>query len=145
VKSVGEVDLAYGNAAQAYRKNATLTASPAQLVVMLYDGALRFMEEGKRGLAAKDYELQNYKLQKAQKIVMELMGSLNFELGGEVSKNLLNLYTFVLDELVEGNMRDDSNRIDNAMRVMSELRESWVEIEKIARTNPAALQVKHAA
>jgi flagellar secretion chaperone FliS len=137
--------LAYGNAAQAYRKNATLTASPAQLVVMLYDGALRFMQEGKRALEAKDYELQNNKLQKAQKIVLELMGSLNFELGGEVSKNLLGLYTFVLDELVEGNMRDESHRIDNAMKVMSELREGWVEIERLSRENPDALKVQNAA
>jgi flagellar protein FliS len=132
--------LAYGNAANAYRKNAALGASKVQLVVMLYDGALRFMEEGKRAMNEKDLETQNTKLQRAQRIVAELMGSLNLKVGGEVTENLLKLYTFVMNELVEANVTDDPKKIDNAMKVMSELRESWVEIEKMTKTNPELLQ-----
>lgn len=107
---------------------------------MLYDGALRFMEEGKRAMNEKDLETQNTKLQRAQRIVAELMGSLNLKVGGEVTENLLKLYTFVMNELVEANVTDDPKKIDNAMKVMSELRESWVEIEKMTKTNPELLQ-----
>lgn len=105
-------------------------ASPVQLVVMLYDGAIRFMEEGKRAMAEKNYEVQNAKLQRAQKIVMELMGSLDFAQGGEVAKNLFNLYEFALNEIIEGNLTDDLKRIDNAQKTMSELREAWVTIQR---------------
>ncbi|HLO99575.1 MAG TPA: flagellar export chaperone FliS [Fimbriimonas sp.] len=125
--------MSYGKQVQAYRQNAVMSASPVQLVVMLYDGSLRFMEEGKRAIIAKDLATQNAKLQRAQKIVMELMSTLNFNAGGEISKNLLSLYSFVLNELVEGNMNDDPDRIDVAMKTMSELREGWVTIEAQSR------------
>ena len=104
-------------------------ASPVQLVVMLYDGAIRFMEEGKRAMEEKNYEVQNSKLQRAQKIVMELMGSLDFAQGGDIAKNLLKLYEFVLAELVEANINDDPSRIVNAQTTMRELREGWVAIQ----------------
>lgn len=128
--------MGYGKGAQAYRQNAVMGASPVQLVVMLYDGALRFMEEGKRAMAAKDLETQNFKLQRAQKIVIELMSTLNLQQGGEIAKNLLGLYTFVVNELVEGNINDDPVKIDNAMKTMSELREGWAELEKLTKSNP---------
>ena len=105
-------------------------ASPVQLVVMLYDGALRFMEEGKRAIEAKDLETQNLKLQRAQKIVMELMSTLNFQKGGDIARSLVSLYAYVVGELVEGNMTDDPSRIDNAMKTMRELRDTWVQVEK---------------
>ncbi len=127
--------MGYGKGVQAYRQNAVMGASPVQLVVMLYDGALRFMEEGKRAMAAKDLETQNNKLQRAQKIIMELMSTLNLQQGGEIAKNLLGLYSFVVNELVEGNINDDPSRIDNAMKTMSELREGWAEIEKMPKNH----------
>lgn len=131
--------MAYQNGAQAYRKNATLSASPVQLVIMLYDGALRFMEEGKRAMVAKDYETQNTKLQKAQKIVIELTSSLDFARGGDISKNLFNLYMFVIDEMVAGNIEDNPSRIDNAMKTMSDLREGWIDVERQVKENPGLI------
>lgn len=122
--------MSYANGANAYRKNAAMGASPVQLVVMLYDGALRFAEEGKRAMIEKNYEVQNEKLQRAQKIVMELMGSLDFEKGGEIAKNLLGLYEFTLNELIEGNITDSPERIGNAQSTLRELREAWVVIQK---------------
>lgn len=104
-------------------------ASPVQLIVMLYDGAIRFMEEGKRAMIDKNYEVQNAKLQRSQKIVMELMGSLDFSQGGDIAKNLLKLYEYVLAELVEANITDDPTRIENAQSTMRELREAWATIQ----------------
>ena len=125
--------MSYGNYAQEYRKNAVIGASPVQLVVMLYDGALKFMEQGKVSMAARDIQKQNHYIQKAQRIVMELMSSLDMVKGGEIAKNLLALYTYVLEELVSANIEDRSECLDRAMRTLTELRESWVEVEKITR------------
>lgn len=128
--------MAYGNQLQEYRKNAVLGASPLQLVVMLYDGALRFMEAGKAAMTRGELTQQNYNLQRAQRIVLELMATLNMDKGGEVSSNLMALYSFVLEQLVEANLKDSTEPIDNAMRTMSGLRESWSELERQMR-NPA--------
>ena len=103
--------MGYNNGAQAYRQNAINGASPVQLVIMLYDGALRFMDEGKRAMAIKDLETKNFKLQRAQKIIMELISTLDIRNGGEIATNLLSLYTFTINELVEGNMHDKPERI----------------------------------
>jgi flagellar secretion chaperone FliS len=127
--------LAYGNFVQEYQKGAVNGASPVQLVIMLYDGALRFMEAGKHAMAAKDLEKQNASLQRAQKIVMELMSCLDMEQGGEIAKNLLALYTYALEQLVNANVKDEPAGIERAMQVFSELRESWVQIEKSVRPN----------
>ena len=127
--------MGYNKGAQAYRQNAVMGASPVQLVVMLYDGAIRFMGEGKAAMAVKDYDTQNTKFQRAQKIVMELISTLDMRNGGEIATNLLGLYTYVVNELVEGNIHDLPGRIDNAIKTMSELRESWAELERTTKTS----------
>lgn len=125
--------MANGRFVQEYQKGAVNGASPLQLVIMLYDGAIRFMEAGKYGIEHKDLELQNQNLQKAQRIVMELMSCLDMDKGGEIAKNLLALYSYVLNELVEANVGDKTEPIDRCIKILCELRESWVEVEKKTR------------
>ncbi len=115
--------------AHEYQKSAVNGASPLHLVVMLYDGGLRFMEAGRHAIIAKDLTKQNDYIQRAQKIVLELMSCLDIEKGQEIAKNLLSLYSYVLNELVLANMNDDVAPIDRAIRVMSDLRESWSQLE----------------
>ncbi len=91
------------------------------------------MEAGKVAIVARDIEKQNHYIQKAQKIVLELMASLDMARGAEISQNLLALYTFILEQLVAANVEDRTEPIDFAMRTMSELRESWVEVDKSVR------------
>lgn len=91
------------------------------------------MEAGKYGIEHKDLELQNQNLQKAQRIVMELMSCLDMDKGGEIAKNLLALYSYVLNELVEANVGDKIEPIDRCIKILCELRESWVEVEKMTR------------
>lgn len=122
--------MAQGRFVQEYRKGAVNGASPVQLVIMLYDGALRFMEAGRHAILEKDLEKQNQSLQRAQKIVMELMSCLDMENGGEIATNLLALYTYALEQLVQANLKDDPEAVDRTIRIFSELRDSWVEIEK---------------
>jgi flagellar secretion chaperone FliS len=125
--------LAHGRFVQEYQKNAVNGASPLQLVIMLYDGALRFMEAGKHAMGNRELEKQNQSLQRAQKVVMELMSCLDMEKGGEVAANLFALYSFVLNELVSANVEDSAEPIDRSMRIMSQLRESWVQLEAMAK------------
>lgn len=128
--------MASGRFAHEYQKQQVNGASPVQLVVMLYDGALRFMEAGKHAVVNKNLEKQNYYIQKAQRIVTELMATLDMERGGEVAKNLFALYGYVLNELVTANIEDKTEPIDRAIKVFSELRESWAQIaEATARTD----------
>lgn len=122
---------------QEYQKSAVNGATPLQLVLMLYDGALRFMEAGRHAMVHKDLPKQNDFLQRAQRIVMELMSCLDLERGSEVAKNLLSLYSFVLNELVIANMGDDPAGIDRSIKVMSDLRESWAQLHEAIQTAPA--------
>lgn len=128
--------MAYGKFVHEYQKGAVNGASPLQLVVMLYDGALRFMEAGKFAMAQKDLEKQNHNLKKAQSIISELMACLDMQQGGEIASNLMGLYNYALAQLVEANLRDEPAKIDLAIAVFSQLRESWVELEKTVRSQP---------
>jgi flagellar protein FliS len=125
--------VAYGRFAHEYQKQNVNGASPLQLVIMLYDGALRFMEAGKHAMVNGNLDKQNYYIQKSQKIVIELMSCLDMEKGGEVAKNLFALYGYVLNELVAANIEDKPDPVERSIRVMSDLRESWAEIDKAAR------------
>lgn len=124
--------MAYSSIDQ-YRKSSVSSASPLQLVVMLYDGALRFMEAGKHAMAKRDVFTQNDNITKAQRIVSELLSTLDMAQGGEVAKNLMSIYTYVYDRLVEANIEDKTEIVDECIQILSELRESWVELEKRSR------------
>lgn len=121
--------MAYGRHIQEYQKSAVIGASPLQLIVMLYDGALRFMEAGKHAMINHDLDLQNTNLQKAQRIVQELTSCLDMQQGGDVAKNLLALYSFVQNHLIEANVNEDTKAIDTCIKIFSDLRESWATIE----------------
>ncbi|HXH59827.1 MAG TPA: flagellar export chaperone FliS [Fimbriimonadaceae bacterium] len=124
--------MAYSSIDQ-YRKSSVSSASPLQLVVLLYDGALRFMEAGKHAMIQRDVYRQNESLTKAQRIVCELLSTLDLDKGGEIAQNLASLYTYVYNRLVQANIEDKPELVDEAMAVMSELRESWVELERESR------------
>lgn len=100
---------------------------------MLYDGAMKCMEAGKHAILQHDLEKQNKELQRAQKIVMELMSCLDIQAGGEIAANLLSLYTYVLNQLVDANVKDDADSVNRAIQVFSDLRESWAQIEDVTK------------
>jgi flagellar protein FliS len=116
-----------------YRKSSVQGATPLQLVIMLYDGALRHMEAGKHAMASGNLEVQNASLQKAQRILFELIACLDMEGGKEIAANLLALYTYVIDQLVQANVNDDPDAVERGIKVVSDLRESWVQIERTTR------------
>lgn len=126
------------NGADRYLETAVETASPARLIVMLYDGAIRFIHEAAHAMRQCDYETQNYKLQRAQKILAELISSLDFEKGGEIAENLFRLYTYMYNQLVEANIHDSLERLEHVASLLSDLREAW---DAIATESEAQVQM----
>ncbi len=113
------------NGHQRYLETAVETAHPARLVVMLYDGALRFLNQAREAMEQRNYEEQNLYLQKTQRILAELISSLDFTKGGEVAENLFRIYTYLYNQLVQANLQDDPLKVQQAIALLSELREAW--------------------
>ncbi|MBP5199356.1 MAG: flagellar export chaperone FliS [Schwartzia sp.] len=124
------------NAAEAYKRQQVLTATPEALTLMLYNGALRFMTEGREAIEKKDYEEANNSLQKAQNIITEFRVTLNMEY--EIAHQLLPLYNYVYDRLVEANMKSDIKQLDEAKNIITELRDAWAQAMKKARAEKGA-------
>ena len=122
------------NAAQTaeyYRRQQILTATPEQLTLMLYNGALKFINEGIKAIQEKSYEESNNKLIRVQDILSELQATLKMEY--EISTNLYALYDYAKRCLIEGNMKDDIAKIEEAKEIITELRNAWHEAMKIAK------------
>jgi flagellar protein FliS len=118
----------YGNPAinpyRQYLVNKVETASPLMLIIMLYDECIKMCEQAKADIG-KNKESVHNKLIKAQKIITELTVSLNMDQGGEVAENLKALYVYLHMRLVEANIENNASKIDEALRIMRELREAW--------------------
>jgi flagellar secretion chaperone FliS len=119
--------------AQAYRSQSVLTASPGQLVLMMFDGALRFLALAKEGLNQPEenvrrFETINVNLQKAQNIIAELQGSLNHEAGGEIAVTLDRLYDYYSRRLFEANVQKRLEPVVEVERFLQELRDAWAEM-----------------
>ena len=112
-----------------YRKTQIETANPATLILMLFDRAIVLLDKAKNEIIEKQYEEKGYSLTKASKIIAELAGSLDIDKGGEIATSLSRLYNFVMREIVDADTNLNTNAIDNARRIVTELRESWVRIK----------------
>ena len=119
--------------ARTYRANAILTASPGQLVLMLYDGALKAMALAREAFAIPDedpcrIEAINTQLLKAQAILQELQGGLNLEAGGEFARTMYRLYDYHNRRLLEANMRKQVEPMLEVERLVRELRDAWAQM-----------------
>ncbi|MDI1249338.1 MAG: flagellar export chaperone FliS [Lacunisphaera sp.] len=122
------------NYARTYRSNSVLTASPGQLVLMLYDGALKAL--GQAGEAfnrpPEDYRriaTINEQLLKAQNIIGELQGTLNLEAGdGQLAREMDRLYDYYIPKLMEANMRKEPGPVKEVERLLRDLRDGWAEM-----------------
>ncbi|MGE3126966.1 MAG: flagellar export chaperone FliS [Fimbriimonadaceae bacterium] len=128
----------YSEGANAYKQAAVSTASPIDLVVMLYDAALTNIHQAKEAMTSGDRFRQNAHLTKAQRIVTELLCALDHDSGGDIAQNLTALYTFVHSRLVEGNMQDDHTAVDEAERVIADLRLCWCDLRGVVAAEKAA-------
>ena len=119
--------------ARTYRVNAVLTASPGQLVLMLYDGALKSLALAHAAFAQPPEDFRriqaiNTHLLKAQAILGELQGGLNFEVGGDFAQTMNRLYDYHNRRLLEANIRKQEEPVIEVERLLRELREAWAEM-----------------
>lgn len=118
--------MAYGSAASAYRQTELVTSSdPKKLILMLYDGAIRFLEQARAGVLSGDIRRRGENLSKVIAIIGELNSCLNMEAGGETSEFLRGLYLYMLTELPKVSLNNDMEIVDKSMRYLKELRKIW--------------------
>lgn len=115
---------------QAYQKNKYETASPHRLTLMLYNGAIQFAGNAKLAIEEKDIVKTNYYVQKVQNIIYELISSLNIKQGGQLAENLQSLYLYIIDRLMEANIKKQTAPLDEVIGMLQELKSAWEEIGK---------------
>jgi flagellar protein FliS len=116
---------------QAYKNNSVNTASPGELTLMLYNGCLKFIKHARKGIEAEDYQLKNTNIQKAQKIIQELMVTLDPK--AEITKQLLPLYDYINSRLIDANINNDLEILAEAYGLVEEFRDTWKEVIKKTR------------
>jgi flagellar secretion chaperone FliS len=114
------------------------SASPQRLIIMLYEGAIKSVFVAKTAMARGDVAAKGAALSKAISIVEEgLRPALNLENGGEIAQNLMALYEYISMRLLHANLKNDSKSLDEAARLLSELKHAWEILEQ--RDRPAAI------
>tara|TARA_Y100000592_G_scaffold71499_1_gene111307 strand:- start:12 stop:437 length:426 start_codon:yes stop_codon:yes gene_type:complete len=118
----------------AYRQTRVKTASQGRIIVMLYDEAIRQIDDATALLetGTKQLDKVNNGIVKAQDIVTELMVALDMEQGGEIAHNLFRLYMYFNDRLMEGNVQKDVAPLKEIRGLMASLRDAWKQIENTA-------------
>lgn len=120
----------------AYRRAAVGTMDQNKLIVMLYDGAIRHIKMALKHMATGKIEEVHNSLVRSKNIVSELMVSLNMEKGGEIAKNLRSLYTYIFGQLIEANMHKKSAPAEDALVLLQQLREAWMQISQTGEPAP---------
>jgi flagellar protein FliS len=119
-------------------ETAVTTASPVQLIVLLYDGALSALATAKGRMQEKQFAEKGALISKAIGIIEGLRAVLNQGEGGEIARNLNDLYDYMKRRLATANLKNDPAGLDEVMRLLSTLREAWVELEARGRQSAAA-------
>lgn len=118
-----------------YTEQMIKTASPAKLIELLYQRAIELLEGAKKDINEKKFVSANEKIQKCQDIITELNLSLDMKKGGEISKSLRALYTYMYKTLVEANVKKDLEKVEEVKGYLSELLETWREaMKKVGNT-----------
>lgn len=110
-----------------YIKQEVEGATKGKLVLLLYDGAIKFMRISVKAIDDKNIQEAHNNIMKAQNIIYELMSTLNMEVG-DISRNLMRLYDFMIWQLIDANKDKDKDKIENIIKLMSSLREAWKDV-----------------
>ena len=113
------------NGLDIYRETAVATQNKGRLIVMLYDGAIKFLRQAIKDMEANDYEAKGKNIVKAQDVIMELNTVLDMESGGEIARNLRSLYNFMHGHLGQANIKGDTQMITEVINLLTELNQSW--------------------
>jgi flagellar protein FliS len=112
----------------AYQRAAVLTASQGQLIVMLYDGAFRFLSQASAAMTERQFELAHNKLRRAEMIIGHLQASLDYDNGGDIAPRLYRIYVFCTRHLSQARSKGDPQMIDEVRALLKTLRDAWVQV-----------------
>lgn len=115
-----------------YQKTQVQTASPEKILIMLYDGAIQFLNKAKIAVEGNNIQEIHNNIVGAQKIIQEFMNTLDMKMGGDVAVSLYNLYEYLNYRLVQANIKKDVSMIDEVLGHLKELKQTWEEAIKIA-------------
>lgn len=115
-----------------YRKNEVETANPGKILLLLYDGAIQFLNKAKLGIEEGDTSQVTPNIYSCQKIILEFMNTLDMDNGGSLAENLYNLYDYFYRTLVDASFNHDLKKIGEVLRHLKSLRETWQQAIAIA-------------
>ena len=116
-----------------YRSTRTTTVSPLQVLLQLYDGAIRYLRTGADAIDANNPAARGVALSKAHAIVSELQATLDDKQAPELCAQLHSLYDFVLDQITTANLQRETKPLDDAMKILVELRSGWSELAMLQK------------
>ena len=121
-----------------YFENQVNTASPEQLLIMLYNGAIRFVGEAEEAMANKKIAYRGERISKAIAILSELSATLDHEIGGEIAADLESLYDYMIRTLLAANIQDDASKLVEVREMLSGMRDTWLDAIDKVRSEQAA-------
>ncbi|MBQ9537087.1 MAG: flagellar export chaperone FliS [Desulfovibrionaceae bacterium] len=130
-------------AANAYFQTNVSTADQGRLLIMLYDGALKFLAKAREKILARDFAAKGILISKVIDIITELAGSLNMEKGGSLANNLNNLYLLCTARLLQANLKLDVDALDSVVKILEGLRSAYAEILNKPEVKAAVQQIEH--
>ncbi|NOQ46689.1 MAG: flagellar export chaperone FliS, partial [Desulfobulbaceae bacterium] len=116
-----------------YLQNQIATSSPEQLLIMFYDGAIRFTMQAIGAIENDDIQQRTYTINKATAIISELAATLDHKVGGKIAKELDGLYAYMIRELNMANVKNDAALLEPVESILTDLRQTWVEAIDINR------------
>lgn len=111
---------------QTYQNNAVNTATGGELTLMLYNGCIKFIKQAMKDMENKDFAAKNTNIQKAQKIIQELMITLDPKI--EISNQILPLYDYMQNILTEANIKNNTEKLKEALGYAEEFRDVWKQV-----------------
>jgi flagellar secretion chaperone FliS len=128
------------NPADNYLRVKVMTATPEQLQMMLYDGALRFCEQARVALEKKNFDQSYTLISRVQKILTEMSCTLKHDVAPDICSKLAALYTYAYRKLIEANVKHDMDSLDEATKVLRYQRETWAMLmDNLGKTKAAAV------
>jgi flagellar protein FliS len=111
--------------ANQYKQMAVKTANRGQILLMLYEGAIKNVKLASQAIERKDVAAKGLYIGKAHDIINELTATLDFEIGGEIARNLERLYNFMVEQLVKANVENSKEALASCQKVLETLLEGW--------------------
>ncbi|MCI7493584.1 MAG: flagellar export chaperone FliS [Lachnobacterium sp.] len=123
------------NGYEAYARNKVTMASPAELTLMLYDGAIKFCNIALAAIEKRDFAKANINIQKAERIIDEFRATLDFKY--EVAKDFDNVYKYLAQRLIQANMKKDAEILEEVLKHLRTMRDTWKEVMEKTKNGTA--------